>query len=50
MFGEHGPIQLVEKFDDYAFVHYENRDDAAKAVEALHGRTVDGPSLAVSFK
>jgi hypothetical protein len=27
-----------------------NRDDAAKAVEALHGRPVDGPSLAVSFK
>ncbi|XP_046646478.1 heterogeneous nuclear ribonucleoprotein Q-like [Daphnia pulicaria] len=50
LFGEHGPIQLVEKFEDYAFVHYENRDDAAKAVEALHGHTVDGASLAVSFK
>ncbi|EFX76030.1 hypothetical protein DAPPUDRAFT_322782 [Daphnia pulex] len=43
-------IQLVEKFDDYAFVHYENRDDAAKAVEALHGHTVDGARLSVSFK
>jgi RNA recognition motif-containing protein len=29
LFGEYGPIQ---KFSDYAFVHYENRDDAAKAV------------------
>jgi RNA recognition motif-containing protein len=50
LFGEHGPIQLVEKFEDYAFVHYENRDDAVKAVEALHGLTVDGASLVVSFK
>ncbi|EFX75954.1 hypothetical protein DAPPUDRAFT_249502 [Daphnia pulex] len=50
LFGEHGPIQLVEKFEDYAFVHYENRYDAAKAVEDLHGRTVDGASLTVSFK
>jgi hypothetical protein len=50
LFGEHGPIQLVEKFEDYAFGHYENRDDAVKAVEDLHGRTVDGASLTVSFK
>ncbi|EFX76040.1 hypothetical protein DAPPUDRAFT_32249, partial [Daphnia pulex] len=41
LFGEHGPIQLVEKFADYAFVHCENRDDAAKAVEDLNDRTVD---------
>jgi hypothetical protein len=50
LFGEHGPIQLVEKFEDYAFVHYDNRDDTVKAVEDLHGRTVDGASLTVSFK
>ena len=35
-FEEFGTVERVKKIKDYAFVHYENRDDAVK-VKYLQG-------------
>ena len=33
-----GNVVRVKKVNDYAFVHYELRSEAARAIEQLHGR------------
>ena len=48
-FEAHGAIQRVKKIKDYAFIHFEERDDAVKAMEALHGRSLHGATLDVSL-
>lgn len=48
-FEEHGAIQRVKKIKDYAFVHFEERDDAVKGMEALNGRHLFGATLEVSL-
>ena len=35
-FEPYGKIERVKKIKDYGFVHYENRDDALRAMEALN--------------
>lgn len=37
-FSEYGKIERVKKIKDYGFVHYEERDDATKALEAMNGQ------------
>lgn len=36
-FGEFGKVERVKKIKDYGFVHFEERDGAVKAMEALNG-------------
>ena len=48
-FEVHGAIQRVKKIKDYAFVHFEERDDAVRAMDALNGRTLSGATLEVSL-
>ena len=48
-FEAHGPIQRVKKIKDYAFVHYKERDDTVRAMEALNGRNFFGANLEVSL-
>lgn len=36
-FGAFGKVERVKKIKDYGFVHFEERDDAVKAMEALNG-------------
>ena len=48
-FEVHGPIQRVKKIKDYAFVHFEERDDAVHAMDALNGHTLYGANLEVSL-
>ena len=48
-FEAHGPIQRVKKIKDFAFVHYEERDDAVVAMDALNGRNLFGANLEVSL-
>ncbi|KAK4010189.1 hypothetical protein OUZ56_019341 [Daphnia magna] len=48
-FEAHGAIQRVKKIKDYAFVHFEERDDAVQAMDALNGRTLYGANLEVSL-
>jgi RNA recognition motif-containing protein len=35
---EFGKIDRVKKIKDYGFVHYEERDDAVKALDAMNGQ------------
>jgi len=37
-FAEFGKIDRVKKIKDYGFVHYEERDDAVKALDAMNGQ------------
>jgi RNA recognition motif-containing protein len=37
-FTEFGKIDRVKKIKDYGFVHYEERDDAVKALDAMNGQ------------
>ena len=37
-FSEFGKIERVKKIKDYGFVHYEERDDAVKALDAMNGQ------------
>lgn len=48
-FEAHGPIQRVKKIKDYAFIHFEERDDAVQAMDALNGRNLYGANLEVSL-
>ena len=36
-FEPYGKIERIKKIKDYGFVHYENREDAIKAMEELNG-------------
>jgi RNA recognition motif-containing protein len=56
MFAAYGPVQQVDMIMDrmtgrprgFGFVTMENKDDAQKAIEALHGKNVDGRDLTVN--
>lgn len=36
-FGAHGTVEKVKRMKDYAFVHFEEREHALKAMEAMNG-------------
>lgn len=36
-FGAYGKLERVKKIKDYGFIHFEERDDAVKAMESLNG-------------
>uniref|UniRef100_T1IVI9 RRM domain-containing protein n=1 Tax=Strigamia maritima TaxID=126957 RepID=T1IVI9_STRMM len=44
-----GKVERVKKIKDYAFVHFEERDHALKAMEDLNGRDFCGASVEVSL-
>lgn len=37
-FGEFGKIERAKKVKDYGFIHFEDRDDAIKAMQAMNGQ------------
>lgn len=37
-FGAHGKVERVKKIKDYGFIHFEERECAVKAMEALNGQ------------
>lgn len=39
-FGEFGKIERAKKVKDYGFIHFEDRDDAIKAMEAMNGQVL----------
>lgn len=39
-FGEYGKIERAKKVKDYGFIHFEERDDAIKAMEAMNGQVL----------
>ena len=39
-FEPYGKIERVKKIKDYGFIHFEDRDDAVKAMEELNGTVI----------
>lgn len=49
-FENHGKVERVKKIKDYAFVHFEDRDNAVLAMRALDGKDVGGSHIEVSWR
>ncbi len=41
-FSVYGVVERVKKIKDYAFVHFQNREEAYKGMEAVNGRCGEG--------
>ncbi|XP_066279284.1 heterogeneous nuclear ribonucleoprotein R-like isoform X1 [Branchiostoma lanceolatum] len=48
-FEPYGTVERVKKIKDYAFVHFENREDAIKAMEDLNGKELEGSAMEISL-
>ncbi|XP_048513005.1 heterogeneous nuclear ribonucleoprotein R isoform X5 [Athalia rosae] len=48
-FEEFGKIERVKKIKDYAFIHFEDRDNAVKAMRELNGKEMGGSHIEVSL-
>ena len=48
-FNIHGPVYRVKKIKGYAFVHFEERNDAIAAMDALQGRCIHGTVLEIAL-
>ncbi|KAH0623572.1 hypothetical protein JD844_006476 [Phrynosoma platyrhinos] len=44
-----GSVERVKKIRDYAFVHFNNREDAVEAMKVLNGKEVDGSPIEVTL-
>ncbi|XP_057662364.1 heterogeneous nuclear ribonucleoprotein Q isoform X5 [Diorhabda carinulata] len=48
-FEQFGKVERVKKIKDYAFIHFEDRDNAVKAMEALDSKELGGSNIEVSL-
>nr|XP_011423056.1 heterogeneous nuclear ribonucleoprotein R isoform X2 [Crassostrea gigas] len=48
-FGEFGKIERAKKVKDYGFIHFEDRDDAIKAMQAMNGQKIGKLEIEVSL-
>ncbi|KRZ04907.1 Heterogeneous nuclear ribonucleoprotein Q [Trichinella zimbabwensis] len=48
-FSQYGTVERVKRIKDYAFVHFSEREQAEKAIEAMKGQEFDGVPCEVSF-
>ncbi|KAK2586438.1 hypothetical protein KPH14_010718 [Odynerus spinipes] len=48
-FEQYGKIERVKKIKDYAFVHFEDRDNAVKAMNELNGTEIGGSHIEISL-
>jgi len=48
-FEQYGTVERVKKIKDYAFVHYDERDDAVKAMDNLQNTTLGGACMEISL-
>ncbi|KAB0802321.1 hypothetical protein PPYR_04507 [Photinus pyralis] len=48
-FENFGKVERVKKIKDYAFIHFEERDHAIKAMEDLDGKEMGGSHIEVSL-
>ncbi|XP_039221350.1 APOBEC1 complementation factor isoform X6 [Crotalus tigris] len=44
-----GSVERVKKIRDYAFVHFNNREDAVEAMNILNGKVLDGSPIEVTL-
>lgn len=49
VFAVHGHIERVKKIKDYAFIHFENRDNAVRAMRHLQDSELRGVRITVSL-
>ncbi|CAH1099814.1 unnamed protein product [Psylliodes chrysocephalus] len=48
-FEQYGKVERVKKIKDYAFIHFEDRDNAVKAMESLDSKELGGSNIEVSL-
>ncbi|XP_063757467.1 heterogeneous nuclear ribonucleoprotein Q-like isoform X3 [Eleginops maclovinus] len=48
-FGEFGKLERVKKLKDYAFIHFEERDGAVKALDEMNGKEMEGERIEIVF-
>ncbi|XP_056283480.1 heterogeneous nuclear ribonucleoprotein Q-like isoform X1 [Pseudoliparis swirei] len=48
-FSEFGTLERVKKLKDYAFIHFEERDGAVKALDEMNGKELDGEPIEIVF-
>ncbi|XP_050297203.1 heterogeneous nuclear ribonucleoprotein Q isoform X3 [Anthonomus grandis grandis] len=48
-FEHFGKVERVKKIKDYAFIHFEDRDNAIKAMEELNNKEMGGSHIEVSL-
>ncbi|KAG7331885.1 hypothetical protein KOW79_005854 [Hemibagrus wyckioides] len=48
-FSQFGQLERVKKLKDYAFVHFEERDGAVKALEEMNGKELEGEPVEIVF-
>ncbi|XP_068454842.1 heterogeneous nuclear ribonucleoprotein Q-like isoform X2 [Clinocottus analis] len=48
-FSEFGKLERVKKLKDYAFIHFEERDGAVKALEEMNGKELEGEPIEIVF-
>ncbi|XP_076259466.1 synaptotagmin binding cytoplasmic RNA interacting protein isoform X3 [Rhynchophorus ferrugineus] len=48
-FEAYGKVERVKKIKDYAFIHFEDRENAVKAMEELDGKEMGGSNIEVSL-
>ena len=48
-FGQHGNVERVKKIKDYAFIHFEDRDQAVTAMKMLRDHEMQGVKISVSL-
>ncbi|KAG7276451.1 hypothetical protein CRUP_014110 [Coryphaenoides rupestris] len=46
-FSQFGKLERVKKLKDYAFVHFEERDAAVKAMEEMNGKELGGEDIEI---
>ncbi|CAL8372842.1 unnamed protein product [Boreogadus saida] len=46
-FSQFGKLERVKKLKDYAFVHFEERDSAVKAMEEMNGKELGGEEIEI---
>jgi len=49
LFVKHGEVDRVKKIKDYAFIHFKEREDAMKALEALNGTSLDEEVMEITL-
>ncbi|XP_076872772.1 heterogeneous nuclear ribonucleoprotein Q isoform X2 [Brachyhypopomus gauderio] len=48
-FSQFGKLERVKKLKDYAFIHFDERDGAVKALEEMNGQELEGESIEIVF-
>ncbi|XP_054617521.1 heterogeneous nuclear ribonucleoprotein Q isoform X1 [Dunckerocampus dactyliophorus] len=48
-FSQFGKLERVKKLKDYAFIHFEERQGAVKAMENLNGKELEGEPIEIVF-